>query len=699
MKKQILALSLVLFMSAFSAKLFAQNNSLILNGAYTVMNGGTSITPVYLVVNQSNTLGIVRNSGHIVSEGQYNYVKWNAAATVGTFVYPFGVGGNAADYIPFTFNKTNGTDSISVSTWTTNQQNMPHPGISNVAACNTMPGITDSVQFAIDRFWDIQSPLSVTADITFSYLGSENTTITPTGNFLAQHWNGTSWDAQVGPGDAGVTLGVGTVGPVMAQNTFSPWVISFAPIPIASFESSDTTICPNSCINFTDLSTGPPTTWNWTFPGSSTPTSTDQNPLNICYATPGTYTATLIVSNLNGSDTTTLDIIVSPLPTVTATAVSDTICSGNCTDITANGANTYNWMPGSLSGSTVNVCPTSTTIYTVTGTSLAGCSNTATVSVTVNTVPTVTAVALPPTVCLGACADLTGGGASTYTWMPGSLLGTTVNVCPTINTTYSVTGTSADGCTNTATVSITVNPIPTVNATAVNPLICNGTCTDLNASGASTYDWMPGSLTGTTVNVCPTTSTTYTVTGTSALGCTGTAVTTVQTSGPTAGVSAVSTTITLGTNTQLTATGGGDYLWSPTIGLSCTTCSNPIANPIVTTEYCVQVTDTNGCTDSICITINVESPCGEVFVPSAFSPNYNGENEVLKVYGACIKTMNFVIYDRWGEKVFESTDKTIGWDGKQNGQLKNTGVYVYYLNGELNDGTPIKMKGNITLVR
>jgi len=102
-------------------------NTLVLNGGITVLNGGTAGTPVYLVVNESNTAGITRlnGGGHIHSENQYNFVKWISGTGIGNYVIPFGVGGNAIDYIPFTFNKTTaGNSDLDMSTWATNQQNI-----------------------------------------------------------------------------------------------------------------------------------------------------------------------------------------------------------------------------------------------------------------------------------------------------------------------------------------------------------------------------------------------------------------------------------------------------------------------------------------------------------------------------------------------------------------------------------------------
>lgn len=230
---------------SFFAEGFAQNNALVMNGAAVVLNGGTVGTPIYLVVNQPNTAGItsLAAGSRIISEGQYNFVQWNCGTGTGAYTIPFGVNILATDYsIPFTFDKTTVLSStLDVSTWRTDNQNMPHPAVSNVAAVCCMKGPGDSLTSAIDRFWDIRTSAATTANLTFKYAGPENTTAVPGDNFKAQHWNGTSWDPAVGPGNAGVnTPGlVGTVGIVPLQTTFSPWVLTrgtaMLPIELISF--------------------------------------------------------------------------------------------------------------------------------------------------------------------------------------------------------------------------------------------------------------------------------------------------------------------------------------------------------------------------------------------------------------------------------------------------------------------------------
>src|SRR5690554_4922439 len=242
-----------LYLTAFNLK--AQNNALALNGAYIVMNGGNSTNNINLVVNQSNPLGIVRLSGggHIHSENQFNIVKWVSNNETGSYVFPFGVNGNANDYIPFTFNKTAGNSSIAMATWATDQQNSPKPAATNVAAVNNMSGIADSVLYAVDRFWDIQAS-GTTADLTFSYLGTENTTLDPNKNLKAQHWDGTGWGHQVGPGTPGVTSGVGTAGPFVNQSTFSPWMLTTDCSPDVATTTAGETIT---------ATTPPPATYQW----------------------------------------------------------------------------------------------------------------------------------------------------------------------------------------------------------------------------------------------------------------------------------------------------------------------------------------------------------------------------------------------------------------------------------------------------
>ncbi len=243
-----------------------------------------------------------------------------------------------------------------------------------------------------------------------------------------------------------------------------------------------------------------------------------------------TYTVTGTNTSTGCTNTSTRLITVNSLPSIGTTATATTICSGVTTSITGTGGSTYTWQPGGLSGTTINVSPATTTTYTVTGTNANGCTNTATRLITVLNSPTVGTNVTNASICLGQSTTITGTGASTYSWQPGALNGTSINVSPASTTTYTVTGTAANGCTKTATRTITVNT-PSVTATVItNPNICIGNSAIIQAGGAVNYVWQPGGSTNTSITVSPIVTTTYTVTGTNASGCTATATATITVS-------------------------------------------------------------------------------------------------------------------------------------------------------------------------
>jgi len=148
---------------------------------------------------------------------------------------------------------------------------------------------------------------------------------------------------------------------------------------------------------------------------------------------------------------------------------------------------------------------------------------------------------------------------------------------------------------------------------------------------------------------------------------------------------------------------GTTFLWTPNDGLSCDDCQNPIVTPDTTTEYFVFVSDNNGCTGVDSMLVTVKLLCGEFFVPTIFSPNGIGPdaNNKLKVFGkeGCIKDFSFVIYDRWGQKVFESVNINDAWDGLYKGRPAQEGNFVYDLSLQLYDDSIIRKSGSLTLVR
>jgi len=228
------------------------------------------------------------------------------------------------------------------------------------------------------------------------------------------------------------------------------------------------------------------------------------------------------------------------------------------------------------------------------------------------------------------------------------------------------------------------------NASNYDTVKCPGTQLTLTADGGNQYHWSTGNTTSSII-VYPGGNTMYKV-GVTNNGCMDTIFVKLNSTGNVC----CDSSIIRGKNVQLISSGGGSYTWNPPSGLSCDTCPNPVASPTRTTTYTLTVTSDSGCVSTKYVTIDVS--CGDVFIPNAFSPN-ESHNNILYVHGSCIQNLYFIIYDRWGNKMFESDSPEIGWDGNHNGAAMNTGTYMYYAKATLYDGSTIEKHGNVTLVR
>jgi hypothetical protein len=464
---------------------------------------------------------------------------------------------------------------------------------------NTNTGCTNAVRTATNGV--VISPFpTVTANASsLSICSGGSTTLNAGGasSYVWQPGGSTSSSLSVSPGATTTYTVTGTN--AAGCSATSTVQITVNTTPTVSTSVTLATICSGQS---TSLSASGASTYSWQ-PGALSGT-----PVIVSPASTTTYTVTGTAAN-GCTATATRLVTVNTSPTVGTTITNATICSGQSTSITGTGASTYSWQPGALSGTTVNVSPASTATYTVTGTAANGCTGTATRLVTVNTTPTVTTSVTSATICSGQSTSLSASGASTYSWQPGGLSGTPVVVSPASTTTYTVTGTAANGCTATATRLVTVNTSPTVGTTITNATICSGQSTSITGTGASTYSWQPGALSGTTVNVSPASTTTYTVTGTAANGCTGTAtrLVTVNTT-PTVNTSVTSATICSGQSTSLSASGASTYSWQPG-ALSGTPV---VVSPASTTTYTVTGTSASGCaaTATRLVTVNTSPTVG-----------------------------------------------------------------------------------------
>ena len=219
------------------------------------------------------------------------------------------------------------------------------------------------------------------------------------------------------------------------------------------------------------------------------------------------------------------------------------------------------------------------------------------VTMAVNALPTVNSTANTSSVCVGSSVTLTGTGATSYSWTGGVTNGTPF--MPNATTTYTITGTDANGCVGTSTKTITVNALPTVSSTASATTICAGIAVTLTGTGATSYSWTGGVTNGTAFT--PSATTTYTVTGTDANGCVGTSTKTITVNAlPTVSSTASASTVCSGTSVILTGTGATSFSWTGGV------TNGAAFTPSTTITYTVTGTDANGCvgTSTKIITVN-----------------------------------------------------------------------------------------------
>ena len=762
---------------------------------------------------------------------------------------------------PFTWTASSGANPPAAATVTVSPSSTTtYTVLSGTGTCTAQAVATVSVS--------ANPSINITPSNTTICVG-ENVTLTSTGS------GPFTWTASSGanpPSAATVTVSpsVTTTYTVLSGTgtctSTAVATVSISPVGTISITPPSTIICSGKTTTLTvNGSTGP---FSWT-------ANTGTNPVNLGTVTVAPFTTTTytVIAGTGACTTQAVVTVSVSLPiSVTATPASTSICNGSSTTISASGATSYTWAPGMITGATLTVNPTSTTTYSVLGTD-GVCSNTTTATINVTSLST-TVSSSSTYYCIGSpTVSLTGSGATNYTWSPSAGLSSTsgavVNATPTITTTYTMVG-EINGCTDTKTVTINVPPISSLTAVTSNSVICAGsTSPSLSSTGATTYTWMPGSMSGGTITVSPTATTDYTVYGQTAQGCIAfPAVVTVSvlpavvpqitasnsqacvsqtislavtpvsgntytwqpstqingatntssviaspnastnviytvtasngvctgsdtilinvltppsntsftainnnticvggcvtfsatTSGtqpisfnwyyesgigtssvgihpeacyPSAGTFSVmavaynacgsdtvvnsnfvnvydyplplssnDTTINIGDNATIWSSGGLTYQWSPNNGtIACATCSTTVVNPTVTTQYVVTVSNSPYCKVQDTVNVIVDVNCGDFFVPNVFSPNDDGLNDFINVHGRCIQSFVLQIFNRWGEKVFETSSLSESWDGTWRGKKLDTGVFVYKAEGTSIDGQTFKFKGNITLLR
>ncbi len=294
----------------------------------------------------------------------------------------------------------------------------------------------------------------------------------------------------------------------------------------------------------------------------------------------------------------TISIVVNNLPIVSAIASDSSICVGQTITFNGQGASTYSWNNSVTNGTAIS--PNASGTYSVTGTDVYGCTNSDDVSIVVNNLPTVSATASDSSICVGQTITFNGQGATTYTWDNSVTNGTAIS--PNTSGTYAVTGTDANGCTNSDDVSIVVNNLPTVSAVASDSSICIGQSVTFTGEGATSYAWDNSVANGTAIS--PNTSGTYAVTGTDANGCVNTdEVSIVVNNLPTVDLGADITKCDYEAPITLNAGSHTSYLWNN----NTTTATLSLAT---SGTYSVTVSNAAGCENSDEIVVNLQDCAG-----------------------------------------------------------------------------------------
>ncbi|MBU1719218.1 MAG: gliding motility-associated C-terminal domain-containing protein, partial [Bacteroidetes bacterium] len=309
--------------------------------------------------------------------------------------------------------------------------------------------------------------------------------------------------------------------------------------------------------------------------------------------------------------------------------------------------------------------------------------------------------------CDGVAIALASGGTGnlTYVWSSGALSATATGLCAGE---YYVSVTDANTCLEIDTV-VLVQPTQLLATTAQTITACLGACNgsaSVDATGSVppyTYAWSNGSSGSTVSGLCPGV---YAISVTDANTCIATDTATILHGDYVPPVTATYSpdSVYQGQSVILQAIPDSyaGYNWYPPEQVESPTSPITKATPQTSGEFIVTVVDNLGCSNSDTVFIHVvEYICGDpyIFLPNAFTPNGDNKNDVFYVRGSVIEELYFAIYDRWGEKVFETTDKSIGWDGTFRGKDVDPGVFDYYIKAGCYNKKEYFEKGNITVIR
>jgi len=422
------------------------------------------------------------------------------------------------------------------------------------------------------------------------------------------------------------------------------------------------------------------------------------------YSTDSAGTYIVFVTDSNGCfamDSVSLTVFSNPSVSINDTAVCDTI---NVLLDAGIGFASYLWNDNSTNQI---LAVTTSGNYSVTVTDINICTATDAAQITIASSSTVISAEPDTSVCEGATIQLSVTGGTTYIWSPNPTLtdpnSSNPTATPTSTTTYYVYAVDSFGCAKTDSVIISVLPLLTAQG-MTDTVLCFGNSVQLTAIGGTDYVWFPSA--GLSCANCanpvasPQQTTTYQVAVSQSGYCNeDTASVTVNIlPAPEAGLDSV---ITIAQGGQITFTpnsGFSDYDWWAD-NWACEGCPTPTVSPNETTIYTLTVRDFAGCTSTQQILLRVMNDCeGNFAIPTAFSPNGDGHNDEFRIlHQGDLNLIDFKVFNRWGEIVFETEDPNKGWNGIYKGVTQELAVFAYY--ARMKCGEEIKtLIGNVTLV-
>lgn len=495
---------------------------------------------------------------------------------------------------------------------------------------------------------------------------------------------------------------------------------------IANVSASTLSGCAPLTVTLTNNST-PGHSFLWDYGGNDT-TSVVSNPVKT-FTAAGTYTVHLYVkTSICTNLYDTASVVITVYNFAPTTLSNDTICPGFTSQLNASGGTSYTWSPASsLSNPNIQnpiASPSITTTYSViieNNSTANFCSTT--LSVTVIVGPKIDAAF---NYSIGSCSNNVQFSDSSFVspvaweWNFGNTYTSTaqnpLHFYGSSNSyTVQLISTNVFGCKDTAQKVII---LPAFSPVSVNPTVikCSEESVQLLATGGITYAWQPSqTVSNSTIAnplAFPLTTTVYTVTITTLNGldtCKSlltTAVVVPTFSYNTSQIAVTPSTLILGQSSNVTLNGfpaNNTITVVPNAQVLLNGDNTFVVTPTKSGTYTIYATDQNNCRIAL-TTIYVyviADECNEsvVYLPTGFTPNEDGVNDILFIHSNFITDVYLTIYDRWGEKLFETNDVNKGWDGTFKGKALDQGVYGYYMTFKCNNGQESFKKGNITLMR